>query len=331
MSRKGKTRKEQARDRGRSGKKAQYRVRNWAAYNESLKQRGSVEVWISEEALGEWEAPRLKARQRGRPPKYSDGAIECLLTLKAVFCLPLRATEGFGRSLVKLLGAEVAVPDYTTLSRRSKRLKVDVPVSRRQDKLHIVVDSTGLKVYGEGEWKVRKHGPSKRRIWRKLHLSINADTLEVEAMALSEAGNSDGRVGSQMVESIPDPIDRVTGDGAYDTRAFYESCHERNITHVIVPPRRTAHIWQHGNSAKPPLQRDENLRAIRRHGRKRWKQSVDYHRRSLVETSVYRFKTLLGGTLMARLPETQLTEARVKCRALNIMTQLGMPDSVRVA
>ncbi len=330
MGRKAKTGKEQTQSH-RKTKKAQYRVRNWQEYNASLVQRGAVEVWVSEDLLKAWRPSRNGPRQRGGQVQYSDRAIECMLTLRAVFCLPLRATEGFGRSLLKLLKADVTVPDYTTLCKRGKTLAVQLPTSGRNGALHILMDSTGLKVYGEGEWKVRKHGASKRRIWRKLHLSVNDATQEIEAVLLTGAGSNDGAAGSGMLYDIDQPVERVTGDGGYDTRAFYDTCHQFGILHIIVPPRRTAHIWQHGNSSKPPLPRDQNLRCIRCVGRHRWKQQVGYHRRSLAETSVFRFKTLFGGQLAARTFESQLVEARIKCRALNIMTQLGMPISERVA
>lgn len=328
MGRKAKTRKEQTQRRGRRGKKTQYRVRNWREYNESLVQRGSLTLWISEDVLESWKPEPAAKRERGRPPSYSDGAIVCLLTLRAVLCLPLRATEGLARSLMTLLGVEVDVPDYTTLSRRGKTLRVDLPVSARQGSLTLVIDSTGLKVYGEGEWKARKHGYSKRRTWRKLHLSVNLDTLEIEAVNLTGAGGGDARAGCEMIETIEQEITCVIGDGAYDTHQFYDTCEQQAIAEVIVPPRRTAPIWQHGNSALPPLPRDEHLRAIRRKGRKRWKEEAGYHRRSLAETTVFRFKTLFGGQLMARHPDSQFVEVRIKCRALNMMTQLGMPDSV---
>lgn len=330
MGRKAKTRKERTQSQ-RPAKKAKYRVTNWAEYNASLVRRGSVELWISQEVLEAWQPKPDGPRPRGGQLRYSTQAIECLLTLRAVYSLPLRATEGLGQSLLKLLGVTLPVPDYTTLSKRGKELAVTLPRRRSSEPLVLVVDSTGLKIFGEGEWKVRQHGFSKRRVWRKLHLGVNALTQDVEAVLLTGAGSDDGEAGSAMLQTIEPPVQRVTGDGAYDKRTFYDTCQERHIPEVIVPPRRSARIWQHGNSAKPRLPRDEHLRFIRRHGRKRWKQQVGYHRRSLAETAVFRFKTLFGGQLAARAWAGQVTEVRIKCRALNRMTQLGMPHSVRVA
>ncbi len=311
--------------------KASYRVSNWAAYNASLVQRGSLTVWISEEVIEEWRPTPKGRRQRGGQVKYSDRAIECLLTVRAVFQLPYRQTEGFGQSMMALLGVRVKVPDYTTLCKRSADLAVDLSPSQVQGAKHIVVDSTGLKVYGEGEWKVRQHGYSKHRTWRKLHLSVNEATHSLEAVVLTEAGVDDAQAGGQLLKETPGPLEQVSGDGSYDKRKFYDACVERNVKHITVPPQRNARIWQHGHSAKPPLPRDQNLRRIRRIGRKRWKQESGYHRRSLAETAIFRFKTIFGNTLSARTLSRQITEARIKAAALNRMTKLGMPNSYKIA
>lgn len=315
----------------RRPQKTVYRVSNWAEYNNSLVQRGSITVWIDDEVLASWRPVPEGRRKRGGQPKYSDRAIECLLSLKAVFHLPYRQTEGFGKSLMALLGVNVPVPDYTTLCIRSADLKVALSPSQVQGAKHIVVDSTGLKVYGEGEWKVRQHGVSKRRTWRKLHLSVNEATQSIEAVVLTEASVDDAEAGGDLLDETDGSLEQVSGDGAYDQRKFYEAATERGVERIAVPPRRNARIWQHGNSSKPPLPRDHNLRRIRRVGRKRWKQEVGYHRRSLAETAVFRFKIIFGNTLSARTLPRQITEARIKAAALNRMTQLGMPDSYVLA
>lgn len=315
----------------RRTKKATYRVRNWADYNDSLVQRGSLTLWISDEVLVGWHPEPAGPRQRGGQVQYSERAIECLLMLRALYRLPYRQTEGLGRSLLALLDAEVVVPDYSTLCKRSLELTVSWPSSCTNAVKHIVVDSTGLKVFGEGEWKVRQHGYSKRRTWRKLHLSVDEATQAIEAVVLSEVRVDDAAAGGELLASTPGPIGQVSADGTYDKRKFYDACAERGVERVAVPPQRNARIWQHGNSAKPPLVRDQNLRQIRRQGRKRWKQTSGYHRRSLAETAVFRFKTIFGNTLQARTLPRQVMEARLKCSALNRMAQLGMPDSYRVA
>lgn len=315
----------------KSIKKATYRIRNWSAYNQSLVQRGSITLWVSEEVLEGWHPEIEGNRSRGGQLQYSDQAIECLLMLKAVYHLPYRQTVGFGQSVLDLLGADVCVPDYTTLCKRSADLQVCVPTSTLNEPKHIIMDSTGMKIYGEGEWKVRQHGYSKRRTWRKLHLSVNADNHEIEAVVLSEAGVDDAEAGKQLLAETRGEIEQVSADGSYDKRKFYDASQARGVTHIRVPPRRDAKIWQHGNSKKLPLPRDQNLRRIRLVGRKKWKQETAYHQRSLAETAVFRFKVIFGNTLSTRTVPRQMTEARIKCSALNRMTQLGMPDSYRVS
>jgi hypothetical protein len=312
-------------------KKATYRVRNWAAYNRSLVSRGSVTVWIDEAVIANWHPEPPDKRQRGGQAKYSDRAIECLLMLKSVYGLPYRQTIGFAQSIFHLMGAEVKMPDYTLLCKRSADLTVDLAPSDTHGSKHIVVDSTGLKIYGEGEWKVRQHGYTKRRTWRKFHLSADETTHELQAVVVTEANVDDAEAGKKLLAQTPGVINQVSGDGSYDKRKFYAAAAKRKVKRVAIPPRRDAKIWQHGNSKKAPLPRDENLRYIRRKGRKKWKRDAGYHRRSLAETAVYRFKTIFGNTLSTRTLPRQATEVRIKSAALNRMTRLGMPDSYRVS
>lgn len=331
MTKRVKTKTKSTKRVAKSTKKATYRIRNWATYNASLVQRGSLTLWISDEVLANWHPVLEGPRPRGGQVLYSDRAIECLLMLKAVFRLPYRQTEGLGQGLLNLLGAGVRAPDYTTLCKRSAELRVDLGSSAHDRAKHIVLDSTGLKVYGEGEWKVRQHGYSKRRTWRKLHLSVDAATHSIQAVVLTVAGVLDATAGCELLEETPGPIEQVSGDGGYDKRPFYDTCRQRGIDRIAVPPQHNARIWQHGNSAKKPLPRDQNLRRIRRVGRRRWKLEVGYHQRSLAETAMFRFKTIFGNHLSARTLSRQTTEVRIKCAALNRMTQLGLPESYRVA
>lgn len=315
----------------RSRPKELYRVRNWAAYDTALVNRGALTIWISQEAIEAWQEER-KGQDRGRPKEYSDYAIEMTLTLKEVFHLTNRGTEGFLRSIFAMMKIDLFVPDHTTLSRRSKDLRVHLPRGDRSA-LHLVVDSTGLKVYGEGEWKMRKHGKSKRRTWRKLHLSVNRQSGEIETMLLSEAGVTDGEAAVLMIkEEIDQVIEEYSADGAYDKRKVYKGIKEHSANcQINIPPRKDAHIWQHGNCKAPPHPRDKNLRYIRKHGRHAWKRDSNYHQRSLAETAMFRIKTIFGDHLSTRLLATQSTQAAIRCRALNIMTQQGMPESCLVA
>ena len=316
--------------RSRCKSKPKYRIRNWAAYNASLVQRGSITFWISEDVINAWEAQSDGPRKRGGQKLYSDMAIECMLTIRAVFHLPLRAVEGFVRSLFELMDLNLPVPDYSTVCKRAKHLTVNLPPTASDGPIHVVVDSTGLKIFGEGEWKVRKHGYSKRRTWRKLHLGVDSATHEIQAVVLTEASVDDAEVASDLLDQTSEPIEQFSADGAYDKRKVYSACEKRKIPKIAIPPRRDARIWQHGNCAAPPLPRDENLRQIRKMGRRRWKQVSGYHQRSLAETAVFRFKTVFGDHLQSRALPQQVTEAAIKCAALNRMTQLGMPDSYRV-
>ena len=311
-------------------KKAVYRPRNWKAYNQSLVQRGSLTVWIEEDVLARWHPEPEGKRKRGGQIQYSEQAIETLLTLRAVYQLPYRQTVGFAQSIFDLMGAGVTVPDYTLLCKRGVSVTVDLGATASDEGKHLVIDSTGLKIYGEGEWKVRQHGYSKRRTWRKLHIGVNAETQQIEAMVLSEAGLDDAEAGKAIVEQTPGEIEQTSADGAYDKRKFYEAATDRGVKQITVPPRKDAKIWQHGNSHQPPLPRDQNLRAIRKSGRKKWKRQSGYHQRSLAETAVYRFKIIFGNTMQTRTLSRQITEARIKVAALNRMTLLGLPDSYRV-
>jgi hypothetical protein len=307
--------------------KAKYRIRNWAMYSENLKKRGSITLWISEDVLQAWKPAPEAVRLRGGQKQYTDGAIECLLMVKQVYHLAYRQTEGFAQSLSQTLGVALPIPDYTTLNRRAKWLDVKLPTSDKGP-IHAVLDSTGLKVYGEGEWKVRQHGYSKRRTWRKLHLGVDEATGEIEAELLTGAGVDDAAAAAGLLKQTQAEIDQLSGDGAYDKEKVYQAAAAKGVRKITIPPRRDAVLWEENGSEPHP--RNENLRCIWERGRKEWKEESGYHRRSLAETAMFRFKTIFGDHLNARETKHQKTEARVKCAALNRMTRLGMPDSHRI-
>ena len=304
--------------------KTSYKITNWRKYNESLVQRGSITFWFSDDVIDAWEHTN-EATKVGHLFVYSDTAVESLLMLRELFRLPYRQTEGLGRSLAQLMQVDVAIPDFTSLAKRAAKLEIALDVADRQGPIDVVVDSTGLKVFGEGEWKTRKHGVSKRRTWRKLHLAVNPDTQEIEAEVLTENCGHDADQVEELLEQIDSPIDSFAGDGAYDQWKVYETLGADEIE-PIIPPRRNAKIKQHGNSSQPPLERDEAIREIRRVGRKRWKEDVGYHRRSLAETAMYRMKCCFGGNVKNRILENQQAEARLRCKILNRFTHLGLPQ-----
>jgi hypothetical protein len=303
---------------------ASYKVTNWAKYNESLVKRGDITFWFDEDVLDAWEHDNAEWKV-GRPFFYSNLAIESLLLLRELFRLPYRQTEGLGRALVKLMGADVPIPDYTSLQKRAAKLNVAIQVAQASaGPIHVVVDSTGLKVYGEGEWKVRKHGVGKRRTWRKLHLAVNPDTHEIVAETLTENDVHDADQVDELLDQVVAEVEALYGDGAYDQWKVYNSLDKRSVW-SIIPPRKNATIKQHGNASADPLQRDECIRQIRRDGLKAWKKSIGYHRRSLGETAMHRFKKCFGEGLKNRKLPNQRTEAALRCKLLNFFVTLGMP------
>jgi uncharacterized protein YggL (DUF469 family) len=304
----------------------QYQVKNWKQYNESLVRRGDVPLWLEEDVIIGWEHENHETKV-GSPYTYSDEAIRCLLSLRSVFHLTYRQTEGFGRSLVKLMDAQIKIPDYTSLQKRAAKMKISLNVKLTNGPIDVVVDSTGLKVYGDGEWKARKHGVSKRRTWRKLHVGIDPETGEIVAELLTENDQHDAGQVDDLLDQVEEPIAKFYGDGAYDQWKIYTAL-ECAAIEPVIPPQKNAVIKRHGNSSQPRLPRDEAIRAIKRTSRKAWKVKVGYNRRSLVETTMYRLKTIFGGKLKNRKLCNQRIESRLRCSILNRFTQLGMPEFV---
>ena len=305
--------------------KTPYRVRNWKEYNQALVQRGSLTIWFDQDAVASW-LNHERSGLPGAPKTYTDSAIECALVLRCVYHLTLRATEGFLISITEMLGLTLPIPDYTTLCRGAQAIDITLPVARSGEPLHVLVDSSGVKIFGEGEWKVRKHGYSKRRTWRKLHIGVDAASQQIVAAVVSTADWSDSEVLPELLEQVDEELDQVSADGAYDTRGCYDAVRARRAR-AAIRPRRGAKIWEHGNRTGAPHPRDENLRAIRKRGRRRWKQEVGYHRRSLAETAFFRLKTLFGHSARSRTLDGQHAELLTRCAVLNRMTALGMPDS----
>jgi hypothetical protein len=303
--------------------KTRYRTRNWREYNQGLIARGDLTVWLSSDLA--WHAPGGTGK-RGRPAVFSDAAIQTVLTLKVLFQLPLRAVQGMAGSLIRLAGLDWRVPHYSTLSRRQKDLMVEIPYRPCGEPLHLVIDSTGLKVLGEGEWTVRKHGADQRRAWRKVHLAIDANSHEVRAVEMTDHRHSDSEILPGLLAQLPDreQVAVISGDGAYDTRAASAA---RKAT-LLVPPRRNGKPWKTRTAGAG--ERNETLRAIKHLGRRLWKRWSGYHRRSLAETAMSRLKRR-GERLAARDPARQVAEVQIRCAILNTFNRLGMPDTVAVA
>jgi transposase len=279
--------------------KAIYRVTNWPEYDAALVRRGSLTVWFTEEAVAAWHAPATG--ERGGQPIYSAIAIETSLALRLVFHQPLRQTEGLLRSIADGLGINIAIPDHTTLSRRGGGLTILPKRIDRAEPLHLLVDSTGLKIYGEGEWLDQKHGIRSRRRWRKLHLGVDADTHEIVAVELTPDDVGDHSEIPDLLEQIDTEIASMTADGAYDGEAVYDAVAERHPSAtVIIPPRATSVAGE-----TTATQRDGHLAMIEDHGRMDWQRRSGYNRRSLVETAMFRYKTITGRRLQARTLSNQ--------------------------
>jgi hypothetical protein len=302
-------------------------VTNWAQYDASLRQRGSLTVWFTEEAIAAWRAePRTT---RGGQAHYSALAIRTALTLRAVFRLALRQTEGLIGSILQLLGLDLAVPDHSTLSRRAETLEVPRPIAGTGP-VHLLVDSTGLRLCGPGEWLIEKHGPRRRRSWRKLHIGVDAGTGQILASALTPYDVEDGTQVGRLLDQIPGPLASFVGDGAYDQSGIYSTVIERHpAAEVIVPPRSTAVLSEDAETT--PTQRDRHLQNIAEHGRMGWQKRSGYTRRALIETAISRFKQVIGDALRSRTNGRRATEVAIAISALNRMLELRRPESVRVA
>lgn len=298
-----------------------YRIRNWKDYNIALRSRGSLTLWIDQSLIDSW-INVVKSGRPGSSHKYADSAIFALLAVGQLLHLPLRQTQGFASSVFHLLNISLPVPDYSTLCRRSSKLKVKLAGKPASKIKHLLVDSSGLKVFGEGEWKVRTHGKDKRRTWRKLHISMDGETLLMTAAVVTDNKTLDRKALAQLLEETEGEIGKVCADGAYDTTACYKAIKLRGGL-PIIPPKSNAVI----GGKKWFEDRDEHLRQIQQTGLKEWKVQSGYHRRSLVENAFYRLKTVFTEKLRSRTEDRQMTEALIRCAVMNRLTRLGMPES----
>ena len=301
-------------------------MRNWAEYEAGLQKRGDLTVWLSDAALDAWRAPA--SGKPGGQRTYADLAIEAALTIGMVFHLPLRQTEGFLRSLAQLLELDLPIPDHTTLSRRLRKLgEIQFRRIPRDGPIHLLIDSTGLRIH---VGHLRK--PPKRRAWRKLHLAVDARTGEIVASDLSGHRTADCARVPVLIEQIDDRLASVSADGAYDAAAVYEAAQAKGQGHavrVLIPPGRDAQLNPRPSAAQK--ERNRNIRSIRELGWREWHTSSGYSKRSMVENTVFRYKTIIGRSLRSRTFDGQRVEVRLASKILNTMTLLGMPDSYRVA
>jgi hypothetical protein len=305
-----------------------HRVRNWAEYDAGLRARGSLTVWFTQEAVERWRAETRTTP--GGQRTYSDLAITTALTRRAVSRLPLRQSEGLIAPIVQRLGVELAVPDPSTLSRRARTLRLPAVSASSGGAVELLVDRTGVKLCGPGEWRVGKHGTQRRRAWKKLHIGLDAAGGRIVAVPRTDHDVDDGSQVSALLDQIEEPLASFIADGAYDQAGVTEAVAEHTPdAAVVVPPRSTA--VPSANAETNPTQRDRHLQDIAEHGRMAWQTSSRYTVRARIEAFFSRWKRVLGDALRFRTEDRRNTEIAIAVRVLNCRLDLGRPDSVRVA
>ncbi len=309
--------------------KPQYRTRNWKQYSTALINRGRITLWINPEVVKAW-----KAQSDGLPHKqkvYSDLAIQTVLTLKILFKLPLRAAQGLAMNLIEIMKLDLPCPNYSTLSRRAKTLKIDLGVRKTDGPIHLLVDSTGVKVAGEGEWKTRQWKAEYHRTWIKLHLGLDRNSGQIVAAVVTDAKGGDPDHFPQVLEAVEGDIEKVGADGIYDSIDNFRRIAERGAT-PIIPARIKAAIRPEPEAAArnavvaemDRLWDDET-------GDARWKVESGYHARSRIESEMFRYKQVIGDSVSTKNLASQTVEVLLGCRILNQFLELGRCESYPIA
>ncbi len=312
--------------------KTKFKITNWSDYNKALINRGSVTLWLSSEIIKAWGPKKHKQKLQGGQFKYSDTAILAALSIKIVYHLPYRATQGLLESIMSLMKIKLDVPNYTRICRRAATLELpDLANIGNEDHINIVIDSTGLKVFGAGIWSEEKHGLKKRREWRKLHLTIDRDSHAIIAQELTNYDITDESQVAPMLEDVGQNIAHLAADTAYDTNGVYNSivAQAGNDVVIAIPPRPHAALFSVDYN-EDPTKRDHNILFAETYGKYRWQDYSDYNFRALAETAMFRYKTIISEKLFSRNMISQKVEARIACVVLNKMTALGMPKSVKI-
>lgn len=314
-------------------KKKNYNQRDWKSYEKGLRDSGDITIWLSEDAISAWNSPVSTQRTRGRQRQYSDLAIETALTLGLVYHKRLRQTEGFMRSIVRLLGLDLCIPDHTTLSRRSQsivRSEESSSQAKIKSPLTVIIDSTGLKVFGEKEWMNLKHGTCQRKVWRKLHLCIDEEG-EILSSALTCHQVSDTSQVDDLLKAVGAPIQEVLGDGGYDHPATYQALNSHQTRHphdglinAIIPPNIG---FQEGKETDAQ-QRLNNIGIIEDKGKGAWQSQVKYGRRAKVKTTIHRYKSLIGNKLRSKTFLSQMTETKIAIKIINRMRRLCVSNAL---
>lgn len=314
-----------------------YRVTNLGVYNQALKNRGNVTIWFNEKAIRSWHAKHNG--KPGRPKIYSNFAIETAGIIHLVFHLPYRQTEGFLKSIVKMMRLDLQIPDYSTISRRLKNLSVSMRPVNYKKGVHIIIDTSTLSVHGADEFRVLNDKLTRIKGYRKLNIAINEHQI-ITACELTTIHGNDIKQMPKLLRRIPDHCNCIIADKNYDERKAYSAIIKYRPTHfirpverdkynIIIRPQDNAKVRKRKGKYYPP-ERSEHIKMVREHGVMNWQKSTGYGQRSLVEVAFSRYKRILGRLMHAVSFKNQIVEAKLACKALNIMTTLGMPVTVRI-
>lgn len=311
--------------------KQRYKLSNWSEYSDTLRRRGEIDVWLSDEAISLWYEKDRVYDGTGAPKRFSDFAIITCHEIRQVYRLPLRQAEGFINSLFRIMNIPLVCPDFSCLSKRLGKLGIKTPeykkASKPDDDIHaIAIDSTGLKRFGRGEWHQEKYELSSKASWRKLHVAVNQDHY-FEGCILTDRFSHDDQQVDALLEQINTHIDHFSADGAYDETPVYDAviAHSPAVD-VVIPPRSNAVL-----NDKAAAMRNRNIQEIKNNGRMGWQKSRQYGRRNFSELGVQRYQRILGDSMHARVFVNQKQEAMIGCGVVNKMTSLGMPISYRSA
>lgn len=306
--------------------------RDWSKYNNGLVNRGNITLFVSKDLAKDWLVQYDKGvvRKRGGQAKYTDIAITSLLSLRFVFKLPLRAMEGFAKSLVLLMNSDIEVPDYSTLSMKINKMHIKLPPVYKDNCGHVMsLDSTGLKIHGQGEWNRKKHSQRDRRQWVKMHLAVDNESMQILAVESTADDVHDCEVFDQLVDRVPDKINKALGDGAYDTLAAYKKSTDSDIE-LVALPRDNAVVDENAKDLHV-IKRNEQVGYYKEKGIYAWANKNEYWSRNRAETTMSRFKTTFSGRLSSRKVKSQKNEVVLKCAILNIFTNVVMPSRENAA
>ena len=310
--------------------KSRYNLLNWPEYNQALKSRGKITIWFTPEVIKQWYYKPPKTKSPGRQYTYSNMAIQTIATLQTIYKQALRQTEGLVESIVESMQVDLQVPDFSTFSRRMEELELPqlTTMVASDQIINLVIDSTGLKVYGPGEWHECKYALKQRKSWRKLHVAIDTNTHKIVSSELTTHDIGDPSAVPELLNHVKQKLGSVTADGAYNTKNVYEAIENKGAK-VIIPPHANAVFSK--NAEGEINSRDLTLLYVMLKGRLRWQKESGYNLRSLVETVMCRYKKIIGNGLRCRKMSKQIIESKLGCYVLNKMVDLGMPNSVKMA